>query len=70
MNAAELERLIEARVGRGRWFVPADVARGLRTGYARETLISRGKLLRRRIDRDDPRRHASPHHAEFEYRLE
>lgn len=69
MKAEELERLLEARVGRGRWFVPSDVDGIMRTTYARETLLARGALLRRKVDRHDPRRHAAPHHAEFEYRL-
>lgn len=69
MRAEELERTIEERVGRGRWFVPADVGGIMRTTYARETLLSRGTLIRRPVNRADPRWHAAPHHAEFEYRL-
>lgn len=70
MKAAELEAVIEARVGRGRWFVasellPADLLG--RNQHPRNTLISRGVLERRELGPDDPRRSVTS--TRFEYRL-
>ncbi len=68
MSGAELEARLEATVGRGRWFVSAEVP-GLMVagGYqAVETLLSRLHLERRRLDVNDPRRSTS---SQFEYML-
>lgn len=67
MRAEELERSLEATVGRGRWFVASE-APGFKVGggYPVETLLSRRVLERRPIEADDPRRVGS---IRFEYML-
>lgn len=68
MRAEELERRLEAVVGRGVWFTAAEIGNLFSLNpHARNTLIHRDTLERRELARSDPRRSVTS--RRYEYRL-
>ncbi len=66
----EAERIMERAVGRGVWFTAHDLGSSWHSLFGgREGLVSKGRLERRAIAHDDPRRSMPGGVVSFEFRL-